>query len=478
MASRRDLFQSYQFMVQRVISGIVLRETDPLQTPLRKMSGSGFASIMIAVVALAGAGLIGIFFPSGNTSWQDSGAVIIEAETGATFVWLADAQGHHLLYPTANFASAALLVSTTQVVQVSHASLLGAPRGPQLGIDDAPDSLPNPELMLGSPWTLCSLPAKTISGERVPETALVVGRDITQGSLTGEAAVLVRDIELDTLHFVWNGHQYPIPPDAKDAVLEGLTLRLEPQIEVGTAWLNGLPTGKDLRPIVVPGRGEPSTAFAGGIVGEIRFVEAAGNRQYYQVAADGIVEITQVQALILLADPAIKASVYGGAPPAERELSAAEANQAQRLELPDPTPTDPPAVPPQMATIASEEPTICASFAADQATPEIAVEAAVEGAEDATATQQRTQDGTVLADRVLVEPGHGAIVQERASATSDVGTVYLVTDEGRRYALPSPEIQALLGYGAVVPIALPASLIARVPSGAALDPRVARESVG
>ncbi|MFC7575457.1 hypothetical protein ACFQX8_25740 [Klenkia terrae] len=29
MASRRDLFQSYQFLTQRVVSGLVLRESDP-----------------------------------------------------------------------------------------------------------------------------------------------------------------------------------------------------------------------------------------------------------------------------------------------------------------------------------------------------------------------------------------------------------------------------------------------------------------
>lgn len=464
-------------MVQRVISGIVLRETDPLQTPLRKMGGAGFASIMIAILALAGTGLIGIFFPSGNTSWQDGKAVIVEEETGARFVWLAQEDGQYLLHPTPNFASAALLAGTTEVVLVSHASLLRAPRGPRIGISDAPDSLPDPELMLGSPWTLCSLPAETSSGEQMPNTALVVGRAISQGSLTGESAALVRDIEQNTLHFVWHGHQYPIPPEDEAAVLQGLTAFDEPQIEVGTAWLDALPKGLELKPVPVPNLGEPSTVIAGGIVGEIRYVDSALDRQYYQVAADKIYEITEVQALVLLADAKI-ASVFGVETRVALELSAAEANLAPLEELDDPTPTDPPADQPEMAAVSSLKATICASFSAEEPTPAIAVEAAVEGADAALATEHVTEQGTVLADRVLVEPGYGAIVQEMASASARMGAVYLVTEEGRRYVLPSPDIQALLGYGNIAPIRLPASLIARVPSGAALDDLVAGEAVG
>ncbi|MDQ4038118.1 MAG: type VII secretion protein EccB [Actinomycetota bacterium] len=475
MASRRDLFQSYQFMVQRVISGIVQRETDPIQTPLRKMIGSAFAGVMIAVVGLAGAGLIGIFFPSGNTLWQQGGAVIVEQETSATFVWLPDEDGQQLLYPTANFASAALLVNSVEIIEVSRESLRAAPRGPRLGIADAPDSLPAPELMLGDPWTLCSLPAQTISGAQVPNTALVVGRDISQGQLIGDRAVLVRDIELNTLHMVADGHRYPIPNEGP--VLEGLTLQDTPQIEVGTAWLNALPGGRDLVPEPVFERGTPSTAFPGATSGEVRYVASANDRQYYQVTPSQIQEITEVQHLILLADPAIRDSVYAGQPPEARLLPSDEATDAPRSSLPERAPTDPPADQPEMFEIQAQNPTICGSFIADEETPQIAVEAAVAGAEDANATQRRTAAGTVLADRVLVEPGHGAIVEERASASSDTGTRYLVTDEGRRYPL-SVEVQTLLGYGNVLPIALPASLIARVPAGSALDPRAAQQAVG
>lgn len=475
MASRRDLFQSYQFMVQRVISGIVQRETDPIQTPLRKMIGSAFAGVMIAVVGLAGAGLIGLFFGSDSKEWQNSSVVIVEKETGARFVWLPDRDGSHLLHPVTNFASAALLVGSVEVAEVSRASLRPAPRGPELGIADAPDSLPDPELMLGDPWTLCSLPAQTISGAEVPNTALVVGRDITRGRLIQDRAVLVRDIEVGSLHLVADGYQYPIP--AENPVLEGLTLQDYPPIEVGTAWLNALPSGRNLAPEPVAERGAPSTAFPGAISGEIRYVESANDRQYYQVTPTRIQEITEVQHLILLADPAIRDPVYGGAPPEARLLPADEATDAPRVPLPDRAPTDPPADQPEMFEITTPDPTICASFLADEQTPQIAVEAAVAGAEDANATQRRTEGGNILADRVLVEAGHGAIVEQRVSGRAGGGTRYLVTDEGRQYPMSS-EVQTLFGYGDIEAIGLPASLVARVPSGDAMDPRAAEQVVG
>ncbi|MGI8720960.1 MAG: type VII secretion protein EccB [Geodermatophilaceae bacterium] len=476
MASRRDLFQSYQFMVQRVISGMVQRETDPIQSPLRKMIGSAFAGVMIAVVGLAGAGLIGVFFKSDSNEWQNSSVVIVETETGATFVWLPDRnrEGQNLLYPTANFTSAALLVNSVEVAEVSRSSLNDAPRGPRLGIADAPDNIPDPGRMLGDPWTLCSLPAETIAGAQVPSTALVVGRGTSQGNAIQDRAVLVLDIERNTLHLVANGHQYPIPQP--EPVLEGLTLRDDTPIEVGTAWLNGVPTGLDLVPAPVAERGAPSTAFPDAISGEIRYVESANDRQYYQVTPDRIQEITEVQALMLLADPGIDV-VYAGQQPQARLLPPDVATDAPRDPLLEPKPTDPPADQPEMFELTSQDPTICASFSADEETPLIAVDAAVEGAEDANATQRRTAAGTVLADRVLVTSGYGAIVEEMVSNRAVVGTRYLVTDEGRRYPL-SVEVQALLNYDTIEPIALPASLIARVPSGSALDPRQAQNTVG
>ena len=466
MASRRDLFQAHQFMVQRVVSGLVLRESDPPQSPLRRMGGTVFAGVMVAVLSLAVAGLIGVISPGGNTTWQESGAIILEEGTGARFVWLPDEEGVEHLHPVVNFASGALLTGGTDVVSVSAASLADAPRGRRLGIVGGPDALPDPGRLADGGWTLCSAPARLDSGEQLPLTAVVVGGTSSGGSALGDRAVLVRDIQRGTLHLVWQGHQYPVPDE--DAVLEGLTLRTQPQVEVGTAWLSGLPAGEPLRLEPVAGRGGPSTAVAGGVVGQVRVVRSGDGAQYYQVAVDRIVEITEVQAAVLLADPATAALAYGGGVAQALPLSAAEANTAARVELPDPVPTDPPATAPAMAEVDGPEETVCAGFSGADGIPELAVGATVDTTE-ASPSPQQAAAGTVLADLVVVAPGTGALVEARPSGEARRGALFLVTDEGWAYPVPSADAAARLGYGGVEPVAMPDQLVARVPAGPALS---------
>jgi type VII secretion protein EccB len=475
MVSRRDQFQSYQFMVRRVISSFVLHETDPAQPPLRRMTGAAFGSVMVAIIVLAVAGVIGVFKPSGKTDWKDGGHVIIEKSTGAHYTWMQDqASGSWYLYPISNFASAALLAGSTDTTYVSTKQLMGVPRGPRLGLADAPDSIPTTNHLLGVPWTLCSLPAETISGERVPNTALVLGRQRTSGISVGDSAMLVRDIERGTLHLVWHGHDYPIRDEA--SVLEGLTLRDVPQVQVGTAWLSALPAGKPLAVAAVPGRGKHTDMLPGGAtVGEVRVVQSGGGTQYYLVQQRQIQAITPVQAAITLADPAVRQLVYGGNAPVAQPLPAAVANSVPRQNLSPVDPTDPPAMKPATAAVNSDQSTVCASFRNAGLVPEVAFEAAVEGAEIAPATEQRTQNGTVLANRVEVQPSWGAVVESLPSPTATSGSLFLVTDDGRRYAIANGDARDALGYGPAAPVQMPASLVARIPSGDALDPQAAHQ---
>jgi ESX secretion system ATPase EccB len=475
MTSRRDQFQSYQFVVRRVVSSFVLHETDPAQPPLRRMSGAAFGSVMVAVIVLAIAGVIGVLKPGNPSDWKKGGGVIVEKETGARYVWMADPKGKYFLYPVTNFSSAALLAGSVNTTYVSAKGLLHAPRGPRLGLFDAPDAIPPKNRLLGTPWTLCSLPAETISGEETPNTALVVGRKRTSGIPIQQGAILVRDIELNTLHLVWRGHDYPIPDE--HPVLEGLTLRGQPQVEVGTAWLSALPAGKKLVVPSAPGRGEAASVLAGATVGEVREVKSAGASQFYLVQRDSIQPITQLQKEITLADPTVKSEVYQGNHPVAIPLSAADANDVRHKPAPPIDPTDPPAKQPQMANVNSNKSTVCASFRNAGRVPDGAVEAAVEGAQLAPATEERNQNGTVLANRVEVEPGWGTVVESMTSAAATSGSLFLVTDEGRRYGISTDEARNSLGYADVTPVRMPASLVARIPAGDPLDPQGAQQQV-
>src|SRR4051794_38887224 len=139
MASRRDQLHSYQFMNQRVISAFVMRETDPAQSPLRRGIGALFGGLMVAVLIGATFGIIGIVTRVGADQWQSEGSVVVERESGASFVYL---QGK--LNPTLNFASAKLAAGrpNPQVFRIAAKSLAQAPRGVTIGIPGAPASLP------------------------------------------------------------------------------------------------------------------------------------------------------------------------------------------------------------------------------------------------------------------------------------------------------------------------------------------------
>ncbi|GAB3312949.1 type VII secretion protein EccB [Epidermidibacterium keratini] len=472
MASRRDIYQSYQFTVQRVVSGLVLRETDPAQVPLRRLGGTMFASIMVAVIALAITGVIGVINPGGNKTWKSEGKVIVEEDTGAQFVWLKNPEtGEFLLHPVLNLASGALLVGTSQIVEVSHASLEGAPRGPRLGIPDAPDSIPPTDDFLTGPWTLCSLPAQTQSGELVPSTALVVGRERSSGIPIDDSIAVVNDIEAGAVYLVWNGHRF-LAADPT-AVLTGLGLRDVPQIEAGTAMLTALPDGGTLAPSAPAGRGQPSSTASGLLVGQIVMTSSGSDASsYYLVLDEGLQAISEVQALITLADPTLS-TAYPGAAIEAIEIPAAQANQLPHDQLGDPQFSDPPRVPPAPALVQGKTSTICASFSSGTAEIDIAVEAQVEGADTATATPQRTQNGAVLADQVLTPSGSAALVRSVMSPTAEEGPLYLVTDEGRKWAIPDDEALQSLGLTSVEPVLMPASLVARIPEGSALDKKAA-----
>lgn len=472
MATRKDLFQSYQFMMQRVVSGVVLRESDPPQSPLRRMGGAAFAGVMITVLSLVAAGVIGLISPGGNKSWRDGQAVIIDKSSGAQYVYLKDDAGTSRLHPVPNLASGALLVGTADTVDVAASSLAGEPRAAAIGIANAPEALPGPDALSSDPWTLCSLPGETSSGEEVPNTSLSIGRTYTEGQPVDDTALLVRDTENDTLYLVANGRRFAIP--AEDPVLDGLGLRSQPQVRVGTAWVSAVPAGDDLAPTAVSGAGQPSKAVDGARVGQVRSVTAGGSTAYYLVQPNDLLPLTPVQAQVTVADPTLTAA-YGGAAPSILELSPAAAAAAVKSPAKPTGPTDLPAALPPMMPVTSDASTVCATFASGSATPVVAVEARVEGAAVAPATASFTEGGTVLANRIQVDGGSGVLVKPMVSPTAPDAMLYLVTDHGIRYAVPDDAAREALGYGPATPVEMPASLIARVPEGPVLDTTAARQ---
>lgn len=454
MPSRQDQLHSYQFTVQRAVAALVMRETDPAQSPFRRLAGAGLASVLVAVIALGGVALYGLF-AGGGSAWRDAGAVIVEKESGARFVYREEK-----LHPVLNYASALLVIGAERpkTVLVSRRSIEGVPRGLPLGIADAPDSLPAPARLSGGAWTVCSVTAAE-AGRTQARSALLIGRDATGGRPLGDQGLLLRHPD-GSLHLLWHERRYLLRDT--DRVLAALAATRERAVPVAPALLNTVPAGADLASPPLRDLGAPSERVTGATVGDVYLVRnSGGGRQYAVAGRAGLAGITELQAALLLART-------GQGDPEPITLG----RFAALPKLPDlvPTgPTAPPAVPPRLATV--EGGALCARAGDDTGVREVRLGATPP---DLSAAARTPPGRGGLADQVLVEPGRGALVESVAAPGAGGGAVCLVTDLGRRYVLAGAEVPGMLGYAGVRPVRLPAGLVSLLPAGSPLDPAAAR----
>jgi hypothetical protein len=143
-----------------------------------------------------------------------------------------------------------------------------------------------------------------------------------------------------------------------------------------------------------------------------------------------------------------------------------------RAQPPPPSPDRWPERSPRVAELSRADASLCATHADARGVGTIVVDASP-NLGPGVPTARRTSSGIPLVDATIVEPGRGAIVEAMASPDATSGTLVLVTDLGIRYAVPSLEVLAALGYAAPQPVRLPANLVARLPEGPALDPAAA-----
>ncbi|MDQ3887354.1 MAG: type VII secretion protein EccB, partial [Actinomycetota bacterium] len=83
--------------------------------------------------------------------------------------------------------------------------------------------------------------------------------------------------------------------------------------------------------------------------------------------------------------------------------------------------------------------------------------------------------GEDIADDVFLPPSKGALVRGVVPGQDlDSGTIFLVTDQGYRYGVPSLEVAAAIGLGDTTQPA-PEAILDLLPIGPPLDPRAALE---
>lgn len=446
MPSRQDQLHSYQFMVQRVVSALVLRETDPPQSPFRRAASAALASVLIAVVVAAGFGVYGVFTNRGDRTWRTDGSVIVEKGTGAVYVWR-----ENKLHPALNLASAYLASNSAkpQKFEVSAKSLQGVPWGLTVGVPFLPDTLPDRKTLVGMPWSVCSLPG---NGSAV--SAVVAGDLPGMGGRTvmENEAILVKsaargNAPTDT-YMLWRGMLFEASTTEANNIAPGV----QPTI-VSPAFINGLPKGQPLQALTIPGKGSQFAKYPAWEVGKVIKVTSFAEDRYVVVRANDLAWVNEFQAALL------GSLILGSENPSDLTRIAGEISH-QVQAPPSNDPRQPPTFRPTINTYTGTG--LCSLLKDDQGTYELRADVKLD-VNQRPGTAKRSTVGGVYADYVIMPSGRGAIV---ASGQ----TFSLVAQDGVRYAAANGEVLGKLGYDGIAPVKLPSSLIALLPEGPGLDP--------
>ncbi|MEV6965828.1 type VII secretion protein EccB [Hamadaea sp. NPDC051192] len=466
MPSRQDQLHSYQFSVQRVVSALVMRETDPAQFPFRRVTVAGFASLMIGIVLIAGFGVYALFTGGASETWkQKTNAVLQEKGTGAHYV-LKDG----VLHPTLNLASALLYAGGNEraVIEVSAKSLATVPRGAMVGIPDAPDSVPTADRLINSTWTVCTLPVTDgASDEGGQRSLLAVGNllGVADGgtALTDETGMAVSVPGDDGAWLIWHQRRYLIK-NVSTEVLGALGISQDPKQlpEVDRAFLNGFAQGDPIQAPAVSGTMDEKSGVRDYNVGDVmRFRGPAGDR-YFVAAKGSLQEITQVQAALL--KPRVS-------PPSIQELPG----DLGKSLIPQGDGA-PPSTP--IKAVDRGDSAVCATAADDSGFTSVRYGVAVPPVAALMRTAGKSaKTGAPLADYVSVQGGRGVLVEGYTVAKTSSGVVSLVTDAGQQFPIGDAAALAALGFSAAKPSKMPVNLVALLPQGAELSQTAAATTV-
>jgi type VII secretion protein EccB len=455
MRSRRDQVQAHTYVVSRLTAALVHAEPDAPESPLRRTGLGSFAGLMIGTLLVAGFLVWGLISPGSKAAALSQGQLLIVNGTGAKDVYVGNT-----LRPVLNWSSALMLMDgNPAVTDVSPAALKGIAQGQPLGIVGAPDTLPPASSLNTGSWLACN----QVSGGQ-PIVSLSVGAqaNVTQPPAADAAIVTVGN----TKYLIWQNQRLRI-----DApwILDALGLNRAPVMPATQAWLNAVPAGPDLRPLSVPGAGHPGPTLSGlrTRVGQILQVKNVGSpSELYVVTADGVAPVTSTQAAVLLTDPSTAAAYPSGAaapiqvgPATIARAPVAAAGLADGSGTPPSPPAD---FAPGSGTVA------CMDYAGRGGTaPQLVFATPPVGTAPALGEPGVTSSPEV-AGLISVAPDGGALVRPEVAPGVGATSLFLVTDAGVKFPVPSPDVAAL-GYSVGQAAPLPAALLDLLPNGPALD---------
>jgi type VII secretion protein EccB len=472
MRTRTEQVQAYRFVTRRIVSALLSGEPETTERPMRRFGMAIFGSSMVAAIIFAGVGVYGFINPSGAA--LENNSIVVERESGARYVYV-DGK----LHPVLNYASARLIVKEENpaIRTVSQRSLRNYPRGPLVGIPNAPDALPDRRSLATGPWSVCSQPLTEGSQEYV--TQLIVNDVPPGGEPLGDRALLATRRTTQggvSRYFIWHGLRMTV----NSRSLQAIGRADATETEITGVLANNIPVGPVLGSPKVTGAGESGRQVAGQPTRIGQVFEVAATGQAYVLLDSGLVPIGEVMKNLLLA----------GLTSPTTAISANQATSALSQTVKDFDPPGFPATIPEMISSDEAPAMVCAVYELGSSEPPVSVMIYKSPSpkypldlNELDRERQRTAlDGTRLANVVNVPSGVGALVKllPAAGDTTLNTTTYLVTDEGLMYAfarVDAPVVQVALGYGGITPLPVPVSLLDLLPVGPTLDPDLARNRV-
>ncbi|MEU1755727.1 type VII secretion protein EccB [Micromonospora matsumotoense] len=441
MQTQRDHVHAHTFMTGRLSSALVQGDPTSAQIPGQRALTGLLIGMIMALLVGGGFAVYGWIVPGGSRAYRQAGAILVEKESGVRYVYRGG-----VLHPTPNLTSAMLLQGPAATVKlISRNSLKNLPRGPEIGIADAPQSVPAAGALARGPWLVC-LPGSVVDAPGARLGVNLAPRTPAM-PLPRHTFAVVRGPDEVTYLLVGSG-KFPV---ADESVLVALGVANARVPVAPAAWLAGVPTGVTLGAARIPEAGSDGPQVGGQVhpVGTLfRQKPSAGAEQFFVLRVDGLAPVSPMEFVL--------GAVRGGESPVT--LDAADVAAAPRSS--DRTLTD---RLPDLTGHRWQDPgsrVLCLRqqpFDAETVVSEVVlVERNVSGVAD---------DGTAM---VLVEPGSGMTVTPVPRPRTAAGAV-LISDQGVAYPLADDDTVASLKLSSAAAVPFPRDLLVAVPQGPVLS---------
>jgi type VII secretion protein EccB len=464
--------QAYRFVLRRMESALVRKDAVMLHEPMRHHLRATGVGVILSMLGLAAFFVVGQFSPAGEVNGNE---IVIGSPSEAVFVVQ---DNPRRLIPVLNLTSARLLVAAIspgreapETKRVADSALAGIQRAPSTGLAGAPP-LPVPDNLIRGVWSVCDtvkVGQDLSNGESPPQlsTTVLVREGQPPGRTLGDhQALLVAEQSTGATYLVWRSRRGQV--DLRDpAVRTFYRLGNVVPRKVSTGLLNAIPEGNPLTLSAIP-TAQPFPQLPGVQVGDVVRVKGVQD-SFFLVLSQGVQPVEPAVADLIRYRRSTSADFTSVTPEAMSRIP--EAPAASQLNF-----DGFPARAPQILKIA-DSPIACLTWQGPDKAPAITVNSEewlpLDSGESPVEVPRGASGQT--ADSVFLAPTKGALVRGVVPGQRpDTGAIWLVTDQGLRYGVPTIDVARALGLGEVTTPA-PESILDLLPIGPALEPQRALE---